>query len=107
MSRFVVFVLLTAVTTLGAQIPSPSVPPDQKSVTFNKDVLPILQKNCLMCHRPGDVAPMSFLTYESIDGPDVPLPRITPKLALPTPPFAGNNAPAPGILRPAILRQTR
>jgi hypothetical protein len=65
MSRFVVFVLLTAVTTLEAQIPSPSVPPDQKSVTFNKDVLPILQKNCQMCHRPGDVAPMSFLTYES------------------------------------------
>jgi hypothetical protein len=23
-------------------------------VTFNKDVLPILQKNCQNCHRPGD-----------------------------------------------------
>jgi hypothetical protein len=32
-------------------------------VTFNKDVLPILQKNCQRCHRPGEVAPMSFLTY--------------------------------------------
>src|SRR5437868_6267197 len=32
-------------------------------VTFNKDVLPILQKNCQGCHRPGEVAPMSFLTY--------------------------------------------
>ena len=31
--------------------------------TFNKDVLPILQKNCQGCHRPGELAPMSFLTY--------------------------------------------
>lgn len=31
--------------------------------TFNKDVLPILQKNCQQCHRPGELAPMSFLTY--------------------------------------------
>src|SRR5499427_2310024 len=33
-------------------------------VTFNKDVLPILQRNCQTCHRPGEIAPMSFLTYE-------------------------------------------
>src|SRR5579883_612978 len=32
-------------------------------VTFNKDVLPILQKNCQECHRPGEIAPMSLLTY--------------------------------------------
>ena len=34
-------------------------------ITFNKDVLPILQKNCQGCHRPGQIAPMSFLTYQS------------------------------------------
>jgi len=33
-------------------------------VTFNKDVLPILQENCQTCHRPGQVAPMSLLTYK-------------------------------------------
>jgi hypothetical protein len=33
--------------------------------TFNKDILPILQKNCQTCHRPGQAGPMSFLTYES------------------------------------------
>src|SRR5690349_20350422 len=32
--------------------------------TFYKDVLPILQTNCQTCHRPGEVAPMSLLTYE-------------------------------------------
>ncbi|HTS27959.1 MAG TPA: cytochrome c [Bryobacteraceae bacterium] len=35
------------------------------ATTFNRDVLPILQKNCQTCHRPGEVAPMSFLSYES------------------------------------------
>jgi hypothetical protein len=33
-------------------------------VTFYKDVLPVLQKNCQSCHRPGEAAPMSLLTYE-------------------------------------------
>jgi hypothetical protein len=32
--------------------------------TFNKDVLPILQKNCQHCHRPGAIAPMSFITFK-------------------------------------------
>jgi hypothetical protein len=34
-------------------------------VTFNKDVLPILQKNCQSCHRPGEIGPFSLLTYDS------------------------------------------
>lgn len=38
--------------------------------TFFKDVLPILQQNCQICHRPGGtdmggmIAPMSLVTYE-------------------------------------------
>jgi len=39
---------------------------DSNTVTFNSDVLPILQKNCQSCHRPGQIAPMSFLTYENV-----------------------------------------
>lgn len=33
------------------------------SPTFTKDVLPILQRSCQSCHRPGTPAPMSLLTY--------------------------------------------
>ena len=33
-------------------------------VTFTKDVLPILQRSCQKCHRPGTAAPMSLLTYD-------------------------------------------
>ena len=33
------------------------------SITFSRDVAPIFFKNCAICHRPGQVAPMSLLTY--------------------------------------------
>ena len=36
----------------------------ESPVTFNKDVAPILAKNCQGCHRPGEAAPMSLLTYQ-------------------------------------------
>src|SRR5205814_91637 len=39
---------------------------NSSSVTFYKDVLPILQKNCQTCHRPGEIAPMPFMTYKDI-----------------------------------------
>ena len=32
-------------------------------VTFNKDVAPIVFANCAPCHRPGEVAPFSLLSY--------------------------------------------
>src|SRR5262245_33493865 len=34
--------------------------------TFTKDVLPILQKNCQSCHRPGEVAPFALLSYDDV-----------------------------------------
>jgi peroxiredoxin/mono/diheme cytochrome c family protein len=33
------------------------------TVTYYKDVLPILQNHCQSCHRPGNVGPFSLLTY--------------------------------------------
>src|SRR5437870_9436206 len=40
--------------------------PPQKEITYSKDVAPILYKNCVMCHRPNDIAPMSLLTHEEV-----------------------------------------
>jgi hypothetical protein len=34
-------------------------------VTFHRNVAPVLQQRCVGCHRPGEVGPMSFLTYAS------------------------------------------
>jgi len=38
--------------------------PAAPEVTFTRDIAPILQRSCQNCHRPGQVAPMSLLTYE-------------------------------------------
>ncbi|MFY9554883.1 MAG: thiol-disulfide isomerase [Blastocatellia bacterium] len=35
-----------------------------KEITFSRDVAPILYKNCAICHRPNDIAPMSLLSYK-------------------------------------------
>ena len=47
----------STVLALAATAPPP--------VTFYKDALPVLQKNCQTCHRPGESGPMSFLDYET------------------------------------------
>ncbi len=35
-------------------------------VTFNHDVAPIIFEHCASCHRPGQVAPFSLLSYEEV-----------------------------------------
>lgn len=65
MNRSFLLVLLIAASTVSAKAGTPAGPAQTGSVSFNKDVLPILQKNCQVCHRTGEVAPMSFETYES------------------------------------------
>ncbi len=34
------------------------------NVTYNRHIAPILLANCVECHRPGEVAPFSLLTYD-------------------------------------------
>lgn len=38
--------------------------PKLKNITFTKDVAPIFYRECVQCHRPNDLAPMSLLTYK-------------------------------------------
>jgi hypothetical protein len=51
------FAVVASVQT-GAQTPAAAAP------TFTKDVAPIFYKSCTNCHRPGELAPMSLLTYK-------------------------------------------
>jgi hypothetical protein len=54
------FVFL-APTPLSAADPDPDDP-----VTFSRDIAPILQESCQVCHQPGAIGPMSLLTYEEV-----------------------------------------
>ena len=38
----------------------------QGDVTFTRDVAPILQERCQTCHRAGQMAPMSLVTYDEV-----------------------------------------
>lgn len=48
---------------VGCPIPGAREARKTGSVTYYRDVLPILQENCQQCHRPGEVGPFSLMTY--------------------------------------------
>lgn len=37
-----------------------------EAVTFNKQIAPIVYNNCSSCHRPGEAAPFSLLSYQDV-----------------------------------------
>ncbi len=62
MKRLALIVVGVAALTsfkTAAQTPAPHTAP-----TFAKDVASIMFNKCATCHRPGEVAPMSLLSYE-------------------------------------------
>jgi hypothetical protein len=62
-------VILAVLIGAGASTPVSDVVTAQGvasvQATFYKDVAPILQRNCETWHRPGQIAPMAFQSYES------------------------------------------
>jgi hypothetical protein len=38
--------------------------PAEDDVTYTKQIAPLLQRKCQVCHQPGSIAPMSLLTYD-------------------------------------------
>ena len=57
---FAAVVLTPAVAT--AQTPTIG----ESEVTFTRDIVPILQRSCQVCHRVGEMAPMSLVTYAEV-----------------------------------------
>ena len=37
-----------------------------ETVTFNRQIAPIIYNNCSSCHRPGEAAPFSLLSYQDV-----------------------------------------
>jgi hypothetical protein len=53
--------LLVAIAMLAIDRASSVAP---AAATYTKDVAPIIQKNCMTCHRQGEIAPMSLTNYK-------------------------------------------
>ena len=58
----VFFVGALSLVTAGASAAAPAA----DTPTFTKDVAPILYEHCVVCHRPGEVAPMTLIRYEDV-----------------------------------------
>src|SRR5262245_60534351 len=62
-ARLYFSILGASAIALSAVVSAQSARPAAAAPTFTKDVAPIFYKNCTSCHRPGEIAPMSLLTY--------------------------------------------
>src|SRR5262245_46930436 len=60
----VLSVLAGTLAVAAATMTSVHSAPAATAPTFAKDIAPILFEKCATCHRPGEVAPMSLLSYE-------------------------------------------
>jgi hypothetical protein len=56
--------LVVAFGSLTASLPAAE--QAASAPTFTKNLAPILYKNCTSCHRPGEIGPMSLLTYNEV-----------------------------------------
>ena len=57
-------VLIAALASARGEGQQPAGNLSENAPTFSKHVAPVLYKHCVTCHRPGEAAPMSLLTYE-------------------------------------------
>src|SRR5579884_1456289 len=65
--------LIVAAAVLAADAP----------VTFNRDIAPIVWRRCASCHRPGEIAPFSLLTYADVKRHATQIGIVTAKRLMP------------------------
>lgn len=60
------FVLFSSFVVASGLAMSQTASLPAEPITYTRDIAPILHKNCTGCHRPGQGAPMSLLTYKDV-----------------------------------------
>ena len=53
-----------AAKLIGMCVAAVALLPAAGKVTFTENIAPILYQNCVTCHRPGEAAPFSLISYE-------------------------------------------
>ena len=59
-------VAVAETTPVGCPLETKPAANQQTKVTFNRDIAPIVFAQCSECHRAGEVAPFSLLSYEDV-----------------------------------------
>ena len=68
---------------VGCPFETPKGKEASAQVTYARDIAPILFANCAECHRPGEVAPFSLLTYQDAAKRAKGLARVTERRLMP------------------------
>ena len=80
-------------TPVGCLLEDPPNKTKSGSVTFTRDIAPIIQANCAACHRPNQSGPFPLLTYDDVSGHANQILEVTRSRFMP--PWK----PAPGFTR--------
>src|SRR5215467_12309219 len=83
-----------------------NLPAHAQDLAFARDIAPIVYQHCASCHRPGDTAPFSLLTYEDVKKRAPQIVKVTQSRFMP--PWLpeqgyGNFADANRLTDPQIL----
>jgi mono/diheme cytochrome c family protein len=79
-------------TGTSAAAEAPYQPRPKGTLTFTRDIAPIVFAHCAGCHRPGEVAPFSLLSYRDVQKRATQIQRITERRIMPPwKPVAGHG----------------
>src|ERR1017187_7144266 len=73
-----VITIVGATLELDGQAPLVGISP-----TFYRDVLPVVQQHCQVCHRRGEIAPMPLMTYRQVRPYARAIERVTSQRIMP------------------------
>lgn len=61
-------VAITKTRAVGCRIGRVREPQSDSPVTYSNQVARLMQKHCVECHRPGEIAPFTLTNYEDVSG---------------------------------------
>src|SRR6266436_6727153 len=80
---FVAFSLLAFANSHAFHASATANLPEEKRVTFNKDLAPVVFRSCAPCHHPGEAGPFSLLTYGDVKSHARQIADVTQKRIMP------------------------
>lgn len=75
--------VLAGLQVQGGHQTAPEGKAPHQAVTFNRDIAPIIFKNCSQCHHPGESGPFSLLSYADVKSHGRQIAYMTAKRIMP------------------------